>query len=54
MREAIKVAEENDAGCIEIEAQCYALGFYEKLGFRVSSDEFMLDGIPHRRMRWRK
>ena len=54
MREAIRVAEENDAKCIEIEAQCYALGFYEKLGFRVSSDEFMLDGIPHRRMRWRK
>ncbi len=54
MREAIRVAEENDAKCIEIEAQCYSLGFYEKLGFWVSSDEFMLDGIPHRRMRWRK
>lgn len=51
MREAIKVAKIHDAPWIEIEAQCYALGFYEKMGFRVSSEEFMLDGIPHRRMR---
>ena len=51
MREAINVAKAHDAECIEIEAQCYALGFYEKLGFQVSSEEFMLDGIPHRRMR---
>ena len=51
MREAIKVAKAQKAECIEIEAQCYALGFYEKLGFQVSSEEFMLDGIPHRRMR---
>ena len=53
MREAIKVANAHDAECIEIEAQCYALGFYGKLGFQVSSVEFMLDGIPHRRMRLR-
>ena len=51
MREAIKVAKAQYAGSIEIEAQCYALGFYEKLEFQVSSEEFMLDGIPHRRMR---
>lgn len=51
MRVAIKVAEENGAQNIEIEAQCYALGFYERLGFKVSSEEFILDGIPHRRMR---
>ena len=51
MREAIKVATDQGAECIEIEAQCYALGFYEKFGFHVSSAEFMLDGIPHRRMR---
>lgn len=35
---------------IEIEAQCYAIPFYEKVGFKVSSDEFMLDGIPHKKM----
>ena len=51
MKEAIKVAKAQGAGCIEIEAQCYALGFYEKFGFKVSSSEFILDGIPHRRMR---
>lgn len=32
---------------IYIEAQCYAIGFYEKEGFVVSSDEFLEDGIPH-------
>ena len=30
-----------------IEAQCYAIGFYEREGFRVCSDEFLEDGIPH-------
>lgn len=50
MEEAIRVAKEKDAQLIEIEAQSYAIGFYEQLGFKVSSDEFILDGIPHRRM----
>ncbi len=30
-----------------MEAQSHAIGFYEKLGFRVKSDEFLEDGIPH-------
>ena len=30
-----------------LEAQVYAIGFYEKAGFQVVSDEFMEDGIPH-------
>lgn len=51
MKESIKLAESLGARCIEIEAQCYALGFYEKVGFQVCSDPFMLDGIPHQRMR---
>ena len=50
MEEAIRVAKEMDAQLIEIEAQSYAIGFYEQLGFEVSSDEFLLDGILHRRM----
>lgn len=50
MEEAIRVAKEKGAQLIEIEAQSYAIGFYEQLGFKVSSDEFILDGIPHRRM----
>jgi len=35
---------------ILIEAQCYATGYYEHEGFRVCSDEFLEDGIPHVRM----
>lgn len=39
---------------IEIEAQEYAKGFYEQVGFRQSSDPFILDGIPHIKMRYQK
>ena len=35
---------------IDIEAQEYAKSFYESVGFKQSSDTFMLDGIPHIRM----
>jgi ElaA protein len=35
---------------IDLEAQEYAKGFYEQVGFRQSSDLFILDGIPHIRM----
>ena len=38
------------AAHIDIEAQEYAKGFYESVGFKQSSDTFMLDGIPHIRM----
>ena len=34
-----------------LEAQVYAIGFYEKEGFAVSSEEFLEDGIPHVEMR---
>ena len=43
-----------DATLIDIEAQEYAKGFYESVGFEQSSDTFMLDGIPHIRMTWTK
>ena len=33
-----------------IDAQCYATGFYEREGFRICSEEFLEDGIPHVRM----
>ena len=35
---------------IYIEAQCHAIRYYEREGFRISSDEFIEDGIPHVRM----
>ena len=42
------------ATLIDIEAQEYARGFYESVGFTQSSDTFMLDGIPHIKMTWTK
>jgi ElaA protein len=36
---------------VYIEAQCYAIGFYERVGFQVTSEEFLEDGIPHVEMR---
>lgn len=53
MLEGTKVAQEHfNAKRIDIEAQEYARGFYEQVGFRQSSEPFMLDGIPHIRMTW--
>ena len=53
MRAAIAAAVVHfGATLIEIEAQEYAQGFYEKVGFRRVSDVFMLDNIPHIRMQW--
>jgi ElaA protein len=38
------------AAAVYIEAQTYARGLYEKLGFRQISGEFLEDGIPHIQM----
>ena len=55
MLDGIKAAKEYfGATMIDIEAQEYAKGFYEKVGFRQSSDPFILDGIPHIRMTYLK
>jgi len=55
MLHAIDAAIEHfGATLIDIEAQEYARGFYEGVGFKQSSDTFMLDGIPHIKMTWRK
>ena len=35
-----------------LDSQTYAAGFYEKLGFRTVSDEFIEAGVPHVRMEW--
>ena len=51
MLHAIEAAKEYfGAKQIDIEAQEYAKGFYESVGFKQSSETFMLDGIPHIRM----
>ncbi|MCR5013474.1 MAG: GNAT family N-acetyltransferase [Bacteroidales bacterium] len=54
MLHAIDAAIEHfGATRIDIEAQEYAKGFYEGVGFRQSSEVFILDGIPHIKMTWR-
>lgn len=51
MEEGIRqVREKFDCKKIYIEAQCQAIGYYEKAGFKVCSDEFLEDGIPHVQM----
>ena len=53
MLHAIDAAKEHfGARQIDLEAQEYAKGFYENVGFRQSSDTFILDGIPHIKMTW--
>lgn len=46
MLEAIKIAA-SGAKPIKIEAQAYLKDFYLSLGFRIISDTFILEGIPH-------
>ncbi len=51
LREGIRAARERfGAEAIYLEAQTYAAGLYEKQGFRIISEEFLLDGIPHVKM----
>ena len=48
LHEGVKVAEDYyHAREIYLEAQVYAIGYYEVEGFKVTSEEFMEDGIPH-------
>ena len=50
MASIIRTASELGATTLRMEAQVHAIGFYEKLGFAVCSDEFEEAGIPHVRM----
>ena len=55
MLAGIEAAKEHfGAKRIDIEAQKYAKGFYEQVGFRQSSEPFILDGIPHIKMTWKQ
>jgi predicted GNAT family N-acyltransferase len=47
------MADAGVRGCRELilDAQLYAIPFYEKLGFLAEGGEFLDAGIPHRRMR---
>jgi predicted GNAT family N-acyltransferase len=50
MDEIIRYAKETGAKKVKLNAQTQALPFYEKLGFTVTSDEFLDAGIPHKAM----
>lgn len=51
MNAALSVAREQlHARQAKIHSQSYIIPFYEKLGFQVSSDEFLEEGVPHRIM----
>ena len=47
------IRKNGDATGIYLEAQQYAIGYYAKEGFQVTSDPFLEDGIPHVQMRLR-
>lgn len=48
--ELIRIAKEKGAKKFVLDAQVRAIGFYQKLGFSVTSDVFMEAGIEHVRM----
>ena len=50
----VHAAQEMGADRLYLEAQVYAVGFYRKEGFEVTSGEFLEDGIPHVQMRRNK
>lgn len=51
LTKGIETAKEKfDAKTILIEAQTYAKPFYERAGFKQTSEEFLEDGIPHIQM----
>lgn len=41
------IAIQNGLLQVKLHGQAHAKGFYEKLNYEASSDEFMEDGIPH-------
>ena len=47
----IEIAKENEVEKIILHAQCYAIDFYKKLGFREYGEVFEEAGISHIEMR---
>lgn len=46
-----QIEVEWNLSCITISAQSYLQNFYESLGFKVVSEEYLEDGIPHLEMK---
>ena len=51
LKELLKCAISQHFKHVYLHAQTTAIPFYEKQGFKVSSEEFMDAGIPHKTMR---
>jgi predicted GNAT family N-acyltransferase len=51
VRRLVELARERGFAEVHLNAQTYARGFYERLGFRAEGPEFDEVGIPHQRMR---
>jgi len=50
LNELLESAKQNKNTKVYLHAQTSAIAFYEKLGFNISSEEFMDANIPHRTM----
>ena len=51
LSEGVRIAKDMfQADTVCLEAQVYAIPFYQSLGFEVVSEEFLEDGIPHVKM----
>ena len=51
IEKVITTAKLNQLSLIDISAQCHAIDFYKKFGFKVISDIYLDAEIPHRDMR---
>jgi len=50
LKELLKSAATQNLKHVYLHSQITAIPFYEKLGFKISSEEFMDAGIPHKTM----
>ena len=51
IEKAVTTAKLNQLSSIYISAQCHAIDFYKKFGFKVTSDIYLDAEIPHRDMK---
>ena len=49
-KKSLEVLEANYSGPVKIMAQSYLIKFYNDFGFKVVSEEFLEDGLPHHYM----
>jgi predicted GNAT family N-acyltransferase len=54
MRSLLEVAEERRMRSVTLSAQTHALEFYVRLGFEPYGDRFLVRGIEHQMMVWRR